>query len=141
MASFDDVQRILLERFETLVATPQALSYEAPNGPALSPAAGTTWARVSFLIAESRLTELGSQTQQIPGIFVVQIFTKLGAGEGTSLALEDEIVQNFRGVTVTDTDVDVMLTSPTPKPIGRDADTGGWWQRNVECNFVATLRS
>ncbi|MCC7173125.1 MAG: hypothetical protein IT459_21935 [Planctomycetes bacterium] len=115
---------IIRTRLDALVATPAGISVQHDNQ-AFQPTDGQAWLRFSVRGVGGDALDIASvSAYRSAGVATAQVFTPVERGDGDALALADQVVAAFRGVT----DHGVAFLAPTVKPIGA---SDSWWQVNV----------
>ena len=113
-----------------LATTPVAY----PNRDFTPPQDGS-WVQLGIAQGDAFPVEIGSGGQKRhPGTVLVQVFTKLGEGDGPGLTLAEQAAAIFRDVTVTaGTNANIRFRTPTVRNIGPG---DAYYQVNVAIPFV-----
>jgi len=125
-----DAASVIRTRFDSLVATPEALGVAWQNNP-YTPSVGSEWAMLTILPGEQVVAEhVGAEfNYRTPGVLMVRLFVPIQAGDARLRELADVVVTNFRAVR----DRGVLFRTPAA---GAGSRQGAWWTVNVECPFV-----
>ncbi len=126
-ASFNAIR----SRFQTVVANAQTpiLPTGYDNDEKFVQPEKGPWARVTILIADSDLIELGQvKTHRHIGILFIQLFDDIGNGDKNLLTLFDVIDPLFRSQLFTG----ITYRTPTLKRVGQSEK---WYQINVQIPF------
>ena len=111
-------------RLESMVTTPGSIPVQHDNQ-AYQPTDGQAWIRFAVDDVGAQALDIGSTSAyRSSGVATAQVFTPVELGDADALALADQVVAAFRGVT----DHGVAFHAPAVKPIGA---RGPWWQVNV----------
>lgn len=97
---------------------------------------GVSWCRPTFLPGESQekeMGETGSERDELPGVFIVQLFFPKGGGSGSALVAAATVCAAYRRKDLSG----VQCGVPYPVNVGADVgqsgevDAPGWYQVNV----------
>jgi hypothetical protein len=126
------VYQAIRERWATQVATPNELPTVYDNAP--EPAKAAQWARLSVVIDSTTQVSMGLPVRfRSRGAAVVNLSTSAEKGDAALIALTDDVLDAFRGVSLSSPQV--RFDSPTP--IGSPTVDGAWFTRTVRIPFIA----
>ena len=132
---FADIQSAL---FASWVAGRHGLTTYYPNRD-YNPAAGDDHARLFVLWAGSDAATLGDDgTNEVTGIFQVDIMYRTGRGDGEALEKIDEICADYTsGTRLTYDGQQVVIWGATPTTLSTE---NGWLRSVLTINFSAYVR-
>lgn len=124
-------------RFETTIATPQAMEVLQDNAP--DETITSKWYRLSFQFdPKEQLSSgtSGARRYRVPGRAVLAMFTPQGMGDGEFLEISDLVTAQFQNAPITSPQV---AFEPPPHPDGGVDTFDGWARRDVLIYFEATV--
>lgn len=136
--SFADIREAVAARFRTQVAVPQSLPVVQANQQ--PPAIAQRWCQMTVEFQNVQQVSTGGATQRryrISGRIALNLFEKVGAGDGSMLTLMDAITAAFRGVALPSP----MITFGAPTLLGvsvRD-EAGAHWRMPAQVPFRADV--
>lgn len=136
--SFAAVAEAIRERFRTQVSTPQSLPVVQANAPAS--AATARWCQLTVEFQNTQQISTGSpghRRYRITGRVALNLFERLGAGDGAMLGLMDAITTAFRGVALADPLV--VFGAPTLLGASVKDEAGGHWRMPAQIPFRADV--
>lgn len=130
-----DIFQAIRSRFQTEIATEQAISVVYDNGP--EPASiSASWCRFSVSVENHGQPTLGTQRYRMTGTATAQLFTPIAKGDGASIDLADAVVTAFRGVRIASPQI---RFTPPPGIIGTADQEDAWCIRTVQIPYAADL--
>lgn len=126
--SFEASYVTLMDRFVAQWAVLQPTVETAYGNMDFDPPTGEAWVRVTVLRGDSRQASIPQARWRNVGVFSVQCFAPLAAGEEPCLALADSVVTAMRGVTTSG----IRLKATSLDRVGVD---GTWLQINANTPF------
>jgi hypothetical protein len=121
---------IIRTRFKTLIADAYGLSTQYDNQDYVKSATASIWCRLTIKEGDTFQVSIGGSNcrDRTPGIVIAQIFTPVGIGDKSAVAMADLIKAAFQRAY----DTGVRFRTPSIKRVGRiDSE----WQVNVVCPF------
>ena len=130
-----DIFQAIRSRFQTEIATEQAISVVYDNGP--EPASiSASWCRFSVSVDNHEQQTMGTVRYRMTGTATAQLFTPIAKGDGASIDLADAVVTAFRGVRIASPQI---RFSPPPGIIGTAEQEDAWCIRTVLIPYAADL--
>lgn len=129
-----EVFEAIRTRFQTLIATPEGLRVIHDNAPEPSRTMVSRWVRFSVQVDSHQQVAMGARRYRMVGSATALVFVPKQEGDAAALAIADDIITAFRGVSLTDP---MVTFTPAPGIIGTAADSEAWCQRTVRIPFRA----
>lgn len=95
---------------------------------AFTPNSGESWVRLTIQDGDSRQVATVGEKWRHPGVVIVQVFVPEGTGDGTALAIADDVVSVFQGMTLSG----IRFRASSAETVGA---SDGWYQVNVTTDF------
>jgi hypothetical protein len=123
------------DRFDTLVATPNSLRVIHDN--AKEPDTRVqSWCRFSVQVDTTNQVSMGQVRYRSRGFATALIFTPIGKGDASALALCQLVIAAFQGLRVASPQI---AFEPSPTIIGVAEQDEAWCRRTVRIPFRADV--
>lgn len=136
--SFAAISEAIRERFREQIAVPQSLLVVHSNEPPR--AVQKRWCQLSVEIQNTQQVSTGSPTSRrfrVTGRIALNLFERIGAGDGQMLDLMDAMTTAFRGVSLSSPQV--TFSAPTPIGLSVKDEAGGHWRMPAQIPFRADV--
>jgi len=116
------VKSIIRSRYDEFTSLPTQHDNQDFNRPGKQ-----SWARATILTSDTE--RIDNRVARIRGVFIIQLFCRLGIGDKEITELADAFAGHFENINVDG----VRFLTPKIETVGR---TENYWQVNVTCPFI-----
>ncbi len=131
---FESIADAIRQRFRTEIETGQSVAVQYENMPFTKPTGQPTPPHIALWIPEDEAFTVMRGRSRLPGVFIAQIFVPLDRGIQAALVLADSIDEAFRVANISGVEFE-------PPTVARGKRSGNFWQKNVNCRWLAELRT
>lgn len=118
------------DRFQTLVATPNALPVVHDNAP--EPNIAANWCRFSIRVDSTQQVSMGERRFRMRGAATAILFGPIVKGDASVTTLGEDVIAAFRGVQIASP---YIAFSPAPSFTGTADRDESWIRRTVTIPF------